>query len=294
MNVCTQDEQERLSGLLKRCRARIGPERPSLGQCLRPPMRIGKAVSQEEVAEVVGISRQWYLMMESDRAARVSATVLARIADALMMDPAERAALFRLAVPELRSASLTDRSTAMLDAFGSLRLLTRPLWAATTEAEALTVVREYAMTQLAPVAMLTCTRVGEGRWDLAATGDSDNADRMKRLEAFVRERWGAAAIDDLCCYTLMVRPGELMTRSEREARFPDLAAKERPALEVVGLDDHSFAMASIQSQRGFVGRLAVLHTTTARTYSEIELAQLSTLADLTSLALSGCVSSGSQ
>src|ERR1700730_8538146 len=46
-------------------------------------------------------------------------------------------------------------------------------------------------------------------------------------------------------------------------------------------------------QRGFVGRLNVLHTT-ARTYSEIERAQLNTLADLTSLALSGCRSPRSQ
>jgi transcriptional regulator with XRE-family HTH domain len=293
LNVCTEEEPERLGGLLKRCRARIGTERPSLGQYLRPPMRIGKAVSQEEVAEVVGISRQWYLMMESGRAVRVSAAVLARIADALMMDPAERAALFRLAVPELRSTSLADRTTVMLDAFGSLRRLTRPLWAATTEAEALTVVREYAMTQLAPVAMMTCTRVGERGWDLATTGDPDVGDRQKRFEALVRERWGGAVMDDLCCYTLMARPGELVTRSEREARFPGLAAKVRPVVDVVGLSDFSFVMANIRSQRGFVGRLYAVHTA-ARTYSEIERTQLSTLADLASLALSGYVSSQSQ
>ncbi|MDB5040629.1 MAG: transcriptional regulator [Candidatus Eremiobacteraeota bacterium] len=295
LNVYTEEVQDRLGGLLKRCRARIGPDRLSLGQYLRPPMRIGKTVSQEEVAEVVGISRQWYLLMEGDHAVHVSAAILARVADALMMNPAERAALFRLAVPELRSVSLMDRSTAMLDAFGSLRRLTRHLWAATTEAEVLTVVRDYAMMQFAPAVILTSTRVGEGRWDLAATGDFDeDGDRLKRFEALVRERWGGAVIDDLCCYTLMARPGDLVTRSEREARFPDLAAKNREALDAVGLDDHSFAMANIRSQRGFVGHLNILRTTTAQTYSELELAQLSTLADLTSLALSGCVSSRSQ
>jgi hypothetical protein len=232
-------------------------------------------------------------MMEIDRAVNVSAAVLGRIADALMMDPAERAAMFRLAVPELHSASLTDRSSAMLDAFGSLRRLTRPLWAATTEAEALSIVREYAMRQLAPVAMLTCTRVGEGRWELAAAGNLSHGDRLKQFESLVRERWGAPAIDDLCCYTLMARPGELLTRSERAARFPHLAAKERPLLDAVGLIDFSFAMANIRTQRGFVGRLNMLHVT-AHAYSEIERAQLSTLADLTSFALSGCVSSRSQ
>ena len=41
---------EGLGGLLKRCRRRISPERPSLGLFLRMPGRIGKAVTQEEVA----------------------------------------------------------------------------------------------------------------------------------------------------------------------------------------------------------------------------------------------------
>src|ERR1700730_1583147 len=115
------------------------------------------------------------------------------------------------------------------------------------------------MTQFAPVAMLTSTRVGEGRWDLAATGNfDDDGDRLKRFEALVRERWGGAVIDDLCCYTLMARPGDLVTRSEREARFPDLAAKNREALDAVGLDDHAFAMANIRSQSGFVGHLTLI------------------------------------
>jgi transcriptional regulator with XRE-family HTH domain len=125
----------------KRCRGRIAPERASLGPYLRLPIRIGKLVTQEEVAEVVGISRVWYGMLENERPVRVSTAVLGRIADALMMDPVERASLFRLAFPELRSTSLADDSAGLLDTIGSLRLLTRRLWAATTEAEALTVVR---------------------------------------------------------------------------------------------------------------------------------------------------------
>jgi transcriptional regulator with XRE-family HTH domain len=290
LNACTEGEQERLSGLLKRCRARIGTERPSLGQYLRPPMRIGKAVSQEEVAEVVGISRQWYLMLESDRAVRVSAAVLARIADALMMDLAERAALFRLAVPELRAASLTDRSTAMLDAFGPLRRLVRRLWVSTTEAEALTVVREYALRQLAPDRMQTLARVAENHWERGTTGDSE---LPKRYEALVNDLSGDFVHDDLCCYTFMTQPGELITRSERDARFPALAAKERPVLAAIGLADLSFAMASIRSQRGVVARLLAVHHR-AHAFTEVERAQLSTIADLTSLALSGCVSSRSQ
>jgi transcriptional regulator with XRE-family HTH domain len=70
---------------------------------LRLPMRVGKVVTQEEVAEAVGISRQWYAMLESDHPVRVSATVLGRIVDALMMDTAERFAKRSTRAPQLRS-----------------------------------------------------------------------------------------------------------------------------------------------------------------------------------------------
>jgi transcriptional regulator with XRE-family HTH domain len=283
-----QHEGERLGGLLRRCRTRIGPERSSLGTFLRLPIRIGKAVTQAEVAEAVGISRTWYTMLENDRQVRVSATVLARIADALTMDPMERATLFRLALPELRAASLTATSTAFLDAFGSFRRFMRKLWTATTEAEALILVREHAMTKLAPGWMQTCTRVGEGRWEYAATGDGFDGDRTRRADALLRAHLGEAAIDDIHFYTLMAQPGEVMTRSERDGRFPDLAEKRRRALDGVDWAELSAAMAIIRSQRGFAARLIAFHDA-PHAFSEIELAQLSALADVTSLALSGRV-----
>lgn len=278
-------EHERLSELLRRCRARIAWECASIGSYLRSPIRIGKAFTQEEAAEAVGISRQWYVMLESDRSVRVSAAVLARIADALMMDPTERATLFRLAVPELRSISLNECSTVILEAFRSFRRLTRRLWVATTEAEALTLVREHAMTQLALDLTATATRVGQG-WEYAVTGDPDDADRIQRTEALLRERWGEAIIDDLLCYTLMAQPGELITAQERDARFPDLAAKVRPGRDAAARPDVSTAIVQIRSQGGFVARFLALHGR-AHAYSEVERAQLSTIADLASIALSG-------
>ncbi len=278
-------EQEQLSGLLKRCRARLDPARPALGPFLRLPNRIGKAITQEEVAEAAGITRQWYAMLESDRPVHVSAPLVARIADVLMMEPVERSALFRLALPELRNASLTDRSTAILDAFGSMRRVTRRLWAATTEAEALTIVREHALTQLEPDVMVTCTRIEDGRWDRATTGD--DRDRV-RLHALICERCHPGAIDDFHCYPFLSQPGEVMTRSERDAHFRDLA-ELRHVLDAVEWGQFSCAMVHVRSQHGFVSQLQAVHHT-AHAFSETERALLSTLADLTSLALSGCVS----
>ncbi len=287
MTLESEVEKERLSELVKSCRARIAPGSASLGPYVRLPNRVGKPITQAEAAEAIGISRQWYMMMETDRAGRVSASVLARIADVLMMDPAERESLFRLGVPELRRSVLTQQSTAILDAFASFRPLVRRLWVATTEAEALTVLREYTLPQLAPDRVQTLTRVGEGHWERATTGDSE---LPKRYDALVSDLSGGSVVDDLCCYTFMAQPGELITRSERDARFPDLAAKERPVLTAIGLADLSFAMASIRSQRGFVARLLAVRNR-AHAFSEIERAQLSTLAELASLALSGYASS---
>jgi transcriptional regulator with XRE-family HTH domain len=252
---------------------------------LRLPMRVGKAVTQEEVAEAIGISRQWYAMLEGDHRVRVSATVLGRIADALMMDAAERASLFQLAIPEIRSASLTDRSAAVLEASAPFRGLTRSLWAASTEEEALTLVFQHGMTQLAPDNIGLVKRVGEGRWDVES--DPRVVDHSNRAHALLRERWGPAALDDFYCYTLMPQPGDLLTLAERDARFPDRAAALHAVLETVGWPpDFSYFFATVRTQRGFVGRLAAGHQT-AHAYSEIECAQLCALADLASLALSG-------
>jgi transcriptional regulator with XRE-family HTH domain len=289
MELAEAEEQgeERLGVLLRRCRERVRAERASLGPYLRLTKRIGKAVTQEEVAESVGISREWYTKMECDRPVRVSARVLSRIADALMMDPPERAALFRLAVPELRSTSLMDRTTAILDTLGSLRHLMRRLWAATSEAEALRLVREHGTTMLSSDAMVTFTRLGEGRWDRAVTGDDDD-DRGERFHALIGVRCCATVIDDLQCYTLMAQPGELITAAERNARFPEIGAEAQRALDAARYPDATMAMAHIRSRRGLVARIQVLHHT-GHPYSELERAQLSALANLTSLALQDAV-----
>jgi DNA-binding XRE family transcriptional regulator len=98
-------ERERLrrfSELLKEARRRIPTDTLSLGNTLRISERIGKRVSQEEVAEVIGISRVWYATLEMGRP-RASIAVLGRICDALMLDEDQRAHLLQLCVPELAS-----------------------------------------------------------------------------------------------------------------------------------------------------------------------------------------------
>jgi transcriptional regulator with XRE-family HTH domain len=61
---------------------------------------------REEVAELVGISPEWYRLFESGRPITVSSHVLEQLARALRLDAFDEAILFRLALPELYRAEL--------------------------------------------------------------------------------------------------------------------------------------------------------------------------------------------
>ena len=65
-------------------------------------MRRGRHVTQEELAEALGVSRNWYRRLESREPARASMKLLDRIASVFALTPEERKALFILAIPELR------------------------------------------------------------------------------------------------------------------------------------------------------------------------------------------------
>jgi transcriptional regulator with XRE-family HTH domain len=222
-----EQRAERRANLpLRNCRKRIASDQESLGPYTRLPLRIGKPITQEELAEAVGISREWYGLLESGRSPGVSSRLLSQVADVLMLHSDERAELLRLVRPELLTVQQT-RSLAMLDAFENLRHAARRLWTATTEAEALQFAREFLMKRVAPDLMISSTRAGDGHWDHSTTGDDRDAERFRRLVGAIRDQWGDTVLDELLCYESMDEPGELITRVERDRRFPDSAAKVR-------------------------------------------------------------------
>jgi len=94
--------------LLRHFRVRIDPNEKALGPQPRLPYRRGKTVTQEELAEYIGVSRYWYSMLESERPVRVSIFLLDRLARVLMLSAGERAMLFTLALPELDFGSSRD------------------------------------------------------------------------------------------------------------------------------------------------------------------------------------------
>lgn len=86
---------------LRTLRRRIPPDAVTLGPWNRLPVRRGRRVTQEEVAEVVGVSRNWYRRLESGAGVRASTKLLDRLATAFAFTHEERIQLFVLGIPEI-------------------------------------------------------------------------------------------------------------------------------------------------------------------------------------------------
>lgn len=77
------------------------------------PERVGKNVTQEEMAEVLGVSREWYARLESGKLSRVSREFAISASDRLLLDDATRRRLFNCT---LSAAELIDRGRVGLRA----------------------------------------------------------------------------------------------------------------------------------------------------------------------------------
>jgi DNA-binding XRE family transcriptional regulator len=94
-----------LAGFLRSRRKQIPAETTHLGRTRRLPARIGRPVTQEELAEAIGVSRTWYARLENPGAPRTSLRLLLRIADALTLDRRARARLFTFAFDEIEESA---------------------------------------------------------------------------------------------------------------------------------------------------------------------------------------------
>jgi transcriptional regulator with XRE-family HTH domain len=72
-----------LLGDIKSRRQAIPPEAESIGEYQRRPQRIGRPVTQEELAEALGISREWYCNLENGKCTDASPELIKKIALAL-------------------------------------------------------------------------------------------------------------------------------------------------------------------------------------------------------------------
>lgn len=100
MNAVLLEPRNEMRSLLKGLRRRIDPQILRLGEHERLNTRHGKTVSQEELAEALGVSRGWYASLERGMT-RPSISLLKRLTIALNASREERITLLQLAIPEL-------------------------------------------------------------------------------------------------------------------------------------------------------------------------------------------------
>jgi transcriptional regulator with XRE-family HTH domain len=272
-----------LPSLLKFLRRRVDPDVRDLGTYARLPSRLGKPVTQTELAEATGVSREWYARLECGVATtRASTGLLDRLADALMVTPAERAHLFHVAVPELGRVSLQDDSIAVLAAFSRLTSFTKRLLTATSVGDVLTTASEQIADWFdRPLLVLTSRRSESGLWEFQAVDDKDRNQAWNAIKEAAKHP-SESEEDGLNLYPWLANAGDVGT-SELYS-----LSTQRKVLEAYArrrLAGFAFAKTRVRSRTGLIAGLSTWHET-GHSYSPSDRAVLGAFGELASLALS--------
>jgi transcriptional regulator with XRE-family HTH domain len=103
-----QHRRSELAAFLRSRRERMSPEEAGLPPGTR---RRTPGLRREEVAQLAGVGVTWYTWLEQGRQINASTQVLNAVARTLLLDPAEREHLFRLAdIPDPASVAGTGRA----------------------------------------------------------------------------------------------------------------------------------------------------------------------------------------
>ena len=268
-----------IGSFLNGMRRRIDSATPTLGAYHRLKSRRGKRVSQEEIAEAVGVSRGWYQRLESG-GIRPSISLLNRVAGALNATPEERTRLFHLAIPVLQSAA---------DAFENLsfvRCVSSRLLAASSECEALTIAAEHLAAWFADALLIVpVKRSDAGRWNWWFAVDADQETEWSRCIGEISALTTREQFDDFWSYPRLQSAGETVDDAEHEQLVPDLHRLTVETHKKHGLDVPSFLRSRITTRHGLIAGIQVNHRM-GRTYSNVDRAAVAAVAELTSLALS--------
>jgi transcriptional regulator with XRE-family HTH domain len=276
-----------MGAFLKEHRRLISRDATSLGSFPRLPARHGKGVTQEEIAEAIGVSRVWYAMLESGAALHASPRLLARLADALALPEESRETLFRLGLPELASrnpdAALQDLSSSI----SALRPVARRVWSATSESEILTAVVEAAAKAFPDSDFAGAfKRVRPGDWTYPVLfGGRRVRTTLADLHAELFGGLSAAQVDEVMLHGALTEPGQVGTRAELHR---DLTVKSRidEAFKSTGFEGANFLDALVKSREGTEATIFVNYVDGYKSFSELDRFVLGSLADLASLAIS--------
>jgi transcriptional regulator with XRE-family HTH domain len=284
--MTTQKLRSELAVFLNHLRRRIDPDSPALGAYVRGLGRLGKRVTQEELAEAIGVTREWYAVLETAGTTRASTSLLERLADALMVTPEERATLFYLAVPQMGRAQLRRESVEVLEAFSRLRSLTKPLWSATSPEELFTAASEKIADWFDGLFLVgASTRSESGRWKLQAGLDKPPVTRVSEavahLEAVESLFSTSAELDALYLYPQLIDAGDTGTLHELQPLPVQRVILKQSWCQTA----FTVVMARVRSRSGLVGGFSVAHEL-GHSYSASDRAALGAVAEFTSLALS--------
>jgi transcriptional regulator with XRE-family HTH domain len=273
---------------LKEQRRRIPRDVAVLGPIVRLAARRGKLVTQEELAEAIGVSRVWYAMLESGAALNASPRLLARLADALGLSDEDRNVLFKLALPALSVGNGTlalvkDLSSAIVP----LRTAARRLWSATSESEILLVVTE-AVAGIFDDADLAGAqkRTQAGWWDFPVVIGSEHLQNgITELVQTLLTGMTPAQIDETMLYGILTEPGQVGSRHELHR---NLSQKDRVDRTFAGhgFEATNFLDGHVKSREGLESTIFVVYVDGQKDFTELDRAVFGTLANLASLALS--------
>jgi transcriptional regulator with XRE-family HTH domain len=289
------EPRSELALFLRLLRQRIDPDVRDLGPFARHSGRLGKLVTQQELAEAIGVTREWYAALESAAPHRTSTSLIDRLADALMVTAEERARLFRLAVPELGRMHLRDDSIAVVEAFSRLRSLSKRLFVATSIEDVLTTASEQIAEWFDDALLVRSTRRREsGPWE--GQNVDDNQDRSNVAKA-IRDKWEVLmtsesfVADDLPTSRLFDTLNyHTQLPTAGDVGGPDLWPLPLRREVLTAQARHRFGVfawryARVRSRTGFTGGLAVAHES-GHSYTASDIAVLGAVAEVASLALS--------
>ncbi len=249
---------------------------------MRQPARRGKVVTQEELAEAIGVSRVWYAMLESGTALKTSPRLLTRLAEVLALSDERRAVLFRLALPEI---PVGDRAFAALNDLSSiiqLRTAARRLHSATSESEVLLTVSETISGVFGDSDIAGAfKRLQPGRWDYPVVmGGEKWANAMAEMNHVLYEGMTPEQIDETMLYRSFAEPGHAGNRNELFGKLSCVALTRRLPMA----SEH--ATFSMPRRDGIEANVFALYVKGQKDFTETDRAVFGTLADLASLALS--------
>jgi transcriptional regulator with XRE-family HTH domain len=273
---------------LKEHRRRIPRDSASLGRYVRLPARRGKAVTQEELAEIIGVSRVWYAMLESGAALNTTPRLLARLADALDLSAEDRKVLFELALPEFSaSANAFTLVKNLTSSVVPLRTAARRLWSATSELEILSTVAD-AIGEIFDDSDVVGAqkRIQPGRWEFPVTIGADHLlNTIGELVQTLTVGMTPAQIDETMLHGVMTEPGQVGTRRELHRNLSQKHRIDR-TFAGVGFEATNFIDAHIKSREGIEATVFAVYVDGKKDFTEFDRSVMGALVDLASLALS--------